>query len=91
MVLIVATKVNGGSVDRLTNRTEASGGSVGGNKKAGIWAGNIFMRVYNVGQSYTYRIPQRPPDLKQLKFLTTPNPLQYRRGSYALTHSAMLG
>jgi hypothetical protein len=91
MVLIVATNVNGGSVDRLTNRTGASGGSVGGIKKAGMWAGNIFMRVFNIGQSYTYRIPQRQPTLKQLTFLTTRSPLQYSRGSYAVTHSAMLG
>jgi hypothetical protein len=91
MVLIVATNVNGGSVDRLTNRTGASGGSVGGIKKAGINGGNVFMRVFNIGHSYTYRIPQKQPTLKQLTFLTTRNPLQYRRGSYSLTHSGMLG
>jgi len=90
MVLIVATNINGGSVDRLTNRTIQSGGSVGGDKKAGQWAGNIFMRVYNVGQSYTYRVSQRQPSLKQLLFLTTRNPLQLRRNGYAVTHSGML-
>ena len=91
MVLIVATNVNGGSVDRLTNRTGASGGSEGGIKKAGMNGGNVYMKVYNIGKSYTYRIPQKQPSLKQMLLLTTRNPLQYRRGSYALTHSAMLG
>jgi hypothetical protein len=90
MVLIVATNINGGSVDRLTNRTIESRGSIGGDKKAGIWGGNIFMRVYNVGQSYTYRVPQRQPSLRQLLFLTTRNPLQLRRNGYAVTHSGML-
>jgi hypothetical protein len=90
MVLIVATNINGGSVDRLTNRTIESGGSIGGDKKAGQWAGNIFMRVYNVGQSYTYRISQRQPSIRQMLLLTTRNPLQLRRGSYAITHSGML-
>ena len=90
MVLIVATNINGGSVDRLTNRTIQSGGSVGGVKKAGLWAGNVFMSVNNVGTSYTYRIPQRQPNLRQLLLLTTRNPLQLRRNGYAVTHSGML-
>jgi hypothetical protein len=90
MVLIVATSVNGGSVDRLTNRTIESGGSIGGNKKSGQWNGNIFMRVRNIGNSYTYRIPQRQPSIRQMLFSSTKNPLQLRRGSYAITHSGML-
>jgi len=90
MVLIVATSVNGGSVDRLTNRTIESGGSIGGSKKAGQWNGNIFMRVNNIGNSYTYRIPQKQPSIRQMLFLTTRNPLQLRRGSYSSTHSGML-
>ena len=90
MVLIVATNVNGGSVDRLTNRTIESGGSIGGDKKAGLWAGNVFMSIKNVGTSYTYRIPQRQPNIRQMLLLTTRNPLQLRRNGYAVTHSGMI-
>ncbi len=74
----------------ISNRTGQSGGSVGGNTKAGVYTGSPYMRVFNIGNSYTYRIPQRPPSLQQLFTMTTRNPLQYRRGSYAVTHSGTL-
>ena len=71
-------------------RSCESGGSCGGNKKAGIWSGQPFMSVRNVGNSYTYRAPQRVPTMAFNMFNTTRNPLQYRRGSYAVTHSGTL-
>ena len=77
-------------VNTITNRTGQSGGSIGGIKKAGTWSGQPFMSVYNVGNSYSYRAPQRPPSLRQLFTLTTRSPFQYRRGSYAATHSGTL-
>jgi hypothetical protein len=78
-------------IDVIANRTGQSGGSVGGVKKAGTWAGNTYMSVYNIGTSYTYRIPQKEPSLANLYLFTTRSPLQLRRGSYAVTHSGMLG
>ena len=89
MTLIVG---HGGTrnLSLISNRTGESGGSVGGNTKAGIWSGQNFMRVQNIGNSYTYRIPQRPPSLLQLYTMSTRFPLQYKRGSYAVTHSGTL-
>ena len=78
-------------VNTIANRTGQSGGSIGGVKKPGIWSGQPFMSVTNVGNSYTYRAPQRPPSLRQLFTMTTRFPFQYQRGSYAATHSGMLG
>ena len=77
------------NISSLTNRTIASGGSVGGNKKAGI-GNTVYMRIYNIGSSYEYRIPQTSPNLKQMLLLTTRYPLQYKRGSYTVTHSGTL-
>lgn len=74
----------------IASRTGQSGGSVGGNKKAGTWAGNVYMSVNNVGNSYKYRVSQRVPSLAFSLFNTTRTPLQYRRGSYAVSHSGTL-
>ena len=87
MALIVSSYSGTRSIERTTNRTGQSGGSVGGNKKAGIWGGNVFMKVNNVGNHFTWRIPQKEPSLRQLFTMTTRNPVQYTRGSYAVTHS----
>ena len=90
MALIVGHNGPSSYATTIANRTGQSGGSVGGNKKAGIWSGQPFMSVYNVGSSYTYRAPQRIPSLLFSLYNTTRNPVQYRRGSYAVTHSGML-
>jgi hypothetical protein len=60
-------------------------------KKAGSWAGNVYMSVYNIGNSYSYRIPQKTPRLIDFLNSTTRSPTQFRRGSYYSTHSGMLG
>ncbi len=73
----------------LINRTIQSGGSVGGGKKAGI-GNSVYMRVYNIGTSYEYRMPQTSPNIRQMLLLTTRNPTQYGRGSYTVTHSGTL-
>ena len=78
------------NIGSLINRTIESGGSVGGNKKAGIWTGSPFYTVYNIGTSYSYRAPQTTPNIRQMLFLTSRNPLQYRRGSYTVTHAGTL-
>lgn len=90
MALIVGHDGPSKYANTIANRTAQSGGSVGGVKKPGTWAGNTYMSVYNVGTSYTYRVAQREPTLKQLYLFTTRSPVQYRRGSYAVTHSGML-
>lgn len=69
-------------VDVLVNRGIQSGGSIGGVKKAGMWTGQPFMSVYNIGNAYTYRIPQRQPNLLFSLGNTTRNPVQYRRNGY---------
>ena len=91
MALIVGHNGPSSRAETIANRTEQSGGSIGGVKKAGTWGGNVYMKVYNIGNSYTYRIPQKTPNLLQFKLLTTKNPTQFRRGSYYATHSGMLG
>jgi len=90
MALIVGHNGPSSRATTIANRTIQSGGSVGGNKKAGIWGGNVYMAVYNVGNSYTYRTPQQVPTLAFSLANTTKHPLQYRRGSYAVTHSGMM-
>ena len=72
-------------------RTEQSGGSIGGVKKAGTWGGNVSMRVFNSGNSWTYRIPQRQPSIAFALLNTTRRPVQYNRNGYAVSHSGMLG
>ena len=74
----------------ISNRTAQSGGSVGGIKKAGTWGGTVYMAVGNVGQSYTYAIPQRLPSLASLYINTTRHPVQYNTGGYAVSHSGMM-
>ena len=78
-------------VDAIANRTLQSGGSVGGNKKAGMWTGQPFMKVTNVGNHWTYRIPQRQPSLLFSLVNTTRTPVQYNRNGYAVSHSGRLG
>jgi len=90
MALIVGHDGPSKYANTIANRTAASRGSIGGVKKPGTWAGNTYMSVYNVGTSYTYRVAQREPTVKQLYLFTTRSPVQYRRGGYAVTHSGML-
>lgn len=65
-------------------RQQASLGftSQGGNKKAGLWTGSPFMSVYNIGNHYTYRIPQTQPSVFFSLINTTRNPVQYKRNGY---------
>jgi len=91
MGLIVGHNGPSAYCNTIANRTGQSGGSIGGDKKAGTWGGQVFMSVKNVGQSYTYRAPQTMHTIPFILLNTTRNPNQYRRGSYAVTHSGMLG
>jgi len=78
------------NIDSITNRTCFSGGSCGGDKKAGIVTFGPTWTRGNQG-NYLRRAPQRIPSLATMLLLTTRNPWQYRRGSYSATHSGMLG
>jgi hypothetical protein len=91
MAIIVGHNGRDRYANSIASRTGQSGGSVGGIKKAGIWGGSTWMTLYNQGNSYTHRIPQRTPSLQFFLANTTRNPTQLVRGSYNATHSGMLG
>ena len=91
MALIVGHNGPSRFATTISNRTQQSGGSEGGVKKAGIFGGSVSWPRGNIPASVFYRAPQRTPSLLQMKLLTTKTPLQLRRGSYAVTHSGMLG
>ena len=86
MTLMNSSK-NARNMNTIINRTEASGGSNGGIKKAGFGGLTPYMRIYNIGHKYHYRVPQK---MQLNMLLTNNNPLQYRRGSYSLTHTGTL-
>jgi hypothetical protein len=88
---LIAGHNNTSGLERIANRTEQSGGSCGGVKKSGFGSLPVFMKVYNVGTSYSYRVPSRQLSCRENLFFSTKYPTQIRRGSYAATHSGMLG
>ena len=73
----------------IVNRTAQSGGSVGGNKKAGLFGGSVGWPVGNMGSHVFWRAPQRPPTLIQSMLLTTKHPVQRRRNGYSISHGQM--
>ena len=73
----------------ISNRTEASGGSAGGNKKPGIFGGSVSWSRGNLPASVFYRAPQRPSSLAQLKAITNLHPVQRRRNGYSVSHGLM--
>ncbi len=77
-------------VDSIAGRTIQSGGSVGGIKKPGIVTYGATWSRGNMG-NFLVRAPQRLPSLAFSLANTTRYPNQLRRGSYAVTHSGMLG
>ena len=77
-------------VNLIDGRTIQSGGSVGGNKKPGIVTYSPSWQRRNMG-NFLRRAPQRLPSLEFSLANTTRYPTQLRRGSYAVTHSGMLG
>jgi hypothetical protein len=77
-------------VNLIDGRTIQSGGSVGGNKKPGTVTYGPSWQRRNMG-NFLRRAPQRLPSLEFSLTNTTRYPTQLRRGSYAVTHSGMLG
>ena len=91
MALIVSSHGKGVYANAISNRTRQSGGSCGGNKKAGTFGGSVSWPRRNMAASVFWRAPQRAvATCAQLSVLSTRNPVQYARGSYALTHSGTL-
>ena len=88
MTLMNSSK-NARNMNTIINRTGASGGSIGGIKKAGFGGLTPYMRIYNIGNKYEYRVPHSI-NLNMSALLTTNNPLQHSRGSYSLTHAGTL-
>ena len=77
-------------VNLIDGRTIQSGGSVGGSKKPGTVSYGPSWQRRNMG-NFLKRAPQRLPSLAFSLANTTRYPNQLRRGSYAVTHSGMLG
>lgn len=75
----------GRNVESISNRGCTSGGSCGGDKKAGIVTFGTTWTRGNMG-NYIYRAPQTVPSPAIYALLTTRNPTQgsrfqvYRRG-----------
>lgn len=78
-------------VESITNRTIQSGGSIGGNKKAGIVVSGPSWPQGNFGSHFLYRAPQRVPSLAVMLLKTTRRPFQYNRNGYSAMHTGMLG
>lgn len=91
MVGMITQFGKGRYTDVITNRTIQSGGSVGGNKKAGIVVSGPSWPQGNFGRAFLYRAPQRIQSLAETILLTTRRPVQYNRNGYYATHSGRLG
>ena len=64
------------NVDSLANRTAISGGSIGGNKKAGLLGGSVSWPQGNFGSHVFYRAPQTQPTILFSLINTTRRPTQ---------------
>jgi len=90
MAICVLSGCRATYTDVIVNRGCYSGGSCGGDKKAGIVTYGPSWQRGNMG-NFLVRAPQRIPTLPFSLFNTTRNPTQVRRGSYYATHSGTLG
>ena len=66
------------NIDSITNRGCSTGGSCGGNKKAGTVQFGTSWQRGNMG-NYLRRAPQRNPSFAQNLLLTTRNPVNGTR------------
>ena len=78
MALIVGHNGPSAYANTIANRTAQSGGSVGGNKKAGIVTFGTTWQRGNMG-NYIKRAPQKTPSLIAMSLLTTHRPTQGTR------------
>ncbi len=66
----------------IASRTSESGGSLGGNKKSGIFAGAVGWPRGNMPASVFWRAPQTTPTKEFMLANTTNHPVQYKRNGY---------
>ena len=78
MALIVGHNGPSAYANTIANRTGQSGGSVGGNKKAGIVTFGTTWQRGNMG-NYIKRAPQKIPSLAFMILNTTRAPVQGTR------------
>ena len=78
MALIVGHNGPSAYANTIANRTGQSGGSVGGDKKAGIVTFGTTWQRGNMG-NYIKRAPQKIPSLAFMILNTTRNPVQGTR------------
>lgn len=78
MALIVGHNGPSAYANTIANRTGQSGGSVGGDKKAGIVTFGTTWQRGNMG-NYIKRAPQTTPSLLTMRLLTTARPTQGTR------------
>jgi hypothetical protein len=78
MALIVGHNGPSAYANTIASRTGQSGGSVGGNKKAGIVTFGTTWQRGNMG-NYIKRAPQRVPSLAFMLLNTTRAPVQGTR------------
>jgi hypothetical protein len=73
-------------INTITNRTPASGGSIGGDKKPGIVTRSGVW--FNVRRSAMWRAPQTQPTEASLYLFTNRNPVQTSR--YQTSRTGMM-
>jgi hypothetical protein len=91
MALIVGHNGPSRYSETIANRTPASGGSLGGPKKAGIFGGMVGWPHGNIPASVFYRAPQRIPSIRFSLANTTRSPVQVNRNGYSASHNGLLG
>jgi hypothetical protein len=73
----------------VTSRTFQSGGSLGGDKKAGIFGGMVAFPQGNMGGHVFYRAPQRIPSIQFDLYNTTRHPITRKRATYGVIRGIM--
>ena len=73
----------------VTSRTYQSGGSLGGDKKAGIFAGMVAFSQGNMGPHVFWRAPNRIPSVQFALANTTRHPITRKRATYSVVRGIM--
>ena len=68
----------------VTARTAQSGGSLGGDKKAGIFGGMVGFSQGNMGGHVFWRAPQTIPSIRFAMFHTTRFPVTRKNATYGV-------
>ena len=87
--------ISGSNCGKTTNsnkvaaRTYQSGGSLGGDKKAGIFAGMVAFSQGNMGPHVFHRAPQRIPSVQFAMTHTNLHPVTRKRATYSVVRGIM--